>query len=560
MAPSSPPPARSPRSPPRAPLAAATTTTTAPAPATRRLSSNVPLTLLYKALDGAASGIWASGATSAYILLLFAGTSASATVAIGAAQALQGVALAACALPLAWAADKLGRARVARFAGALALLASALTSAAVLWPAWQEEQQGQGAGRNAPPPPPPDASDTRSFRLLCGALAMWGAASGVGPTVDALFADSLPTGGRASWFQLSYALALASRSLGPLVAALVFWHSGDQWQLPTLRRVIVAGQIAAVLPAVALFFLNDGAALGEESEGMLVLSEPASRLPSTLGGGGGGGGAAVVAGAGASSGSALTEPLLVVVEEEEDGREANGDDDTPPTTVVARPPAPAKPPCRNRRRRRFLRQRHVPIILAATDLITGLASGMTVKFFSVWFIDQVGLPPTSVNLMMAMAPLLIAVASAAATRAARTFGRVQTMLAFKTPGIALLFWLALDQAMWKQPWTVALVFLSRTAVMNACYPLSRSVLSDYVAKARRARWNALEAVTAMSWSGSAAAGGWLIQTRGYGAAFLATAVLQAVALLGQLLLLPLVPRREGGVLAVAARRAAAVAR
>jgi MFS family permease len=381
-------------------------------------------------------------------------------------------------------------------------------------------------------------------------LATWGAASGVGPTVDALFADSLPTGRRASWFQLSYALALASRSLGPLVAALVFWRSGDQWQLPTLRRVIVAGQIAAVLPAVALFFLNDGAALGEESEGMLVLSEPASRLPSTLGGGAAAGaGAGAGAATGGSGSSPLTEPLVVVVEEEEeDGREANGDDDTPPPTTAK--------PRRNRRRRRLLRQRHVPIILAATDLITGLASGMTVKFFSVWFIDQVGLPPTSVNLMMAMAPLLIALASAAATRAARTFGRVQMMLAFKTPGIALLFWLALDQAMWKQPWTVALVFLSRTAVMNACYPLSRSVLSDYVAKARRARWNALEAVTAMSWSGSAAAGGWIIQTRGYGAAFLATAVLQAVALAGQLLLLPLVPRREGGVLAVAARRAA----
>lgn len=33
-----------------------------------------------------------------------------------------------------------------------------------------------------------------SFLLLCGAMALWGAAYGSWPIVDSLFADSVPTG------------------------------------------------------------------------------------------------------------------------------------------------------------------------------------------------------------------------------------------------------------------------------------------------------------------------------------------------------------------------------
>jgi len=587
-------------------------------PAQHRRSSNVPVTLLFKSLDGLASGIWASGATSAYILLLLDGSGASATEAIGAAQALQGLALAACALPLAWAADTLGRARVARFSGALALAAAALTSAAVLWPA-----RASAAAADA------DAGgggDWRaSYRLLCGALAVWGAAAGVGPTVDALFADSLPTGRRASWFQLAYALSLASRAVGPLVAALMFYNSGDSWSLPVLRRVILAGQVVSALPAAALFLLRDDAALGEESEGLLASS---SRLPSAAaagcsgdgGGGDGAGGRGGVGNGGVGNGgvgggggrdsssdgvgdasafrngvssrtpSSLSEPLLppappptmgVVIEDAAEDRrqqlrtQAEGEQRQQQQQEIGggigggggvrRQPRALQQPQRPPGRRgclsfSFLRQRHVPLILATTDLVGGLASGMTVKFFAVFLIEQVELPPTSVNLMQASAPLLVALASAAAAKGARRLGRVQAMLAAKAAGVALLFWLALDRRMWARPAAVAAVYLARTALMNATYPLSRSVLSDYVSKKRRARWNALEAVTAMSWSGSAFLGGWVIERRGFGAAFFATAALQAVALAGQLLLLPLVPRREGGVLAgVAAAVVAAAA-
>jgi MFS family permease len=534
----------------------------------------VPLTILYKSLDGLASGIWSSGATSAYILLLLQGAAGvSPTVAIGGAQALQGVVLAAAALPMSWAADKLGRACVARFSGALALVAAALTSAAV-WPT-DEPNSGNSSSNSSISNANGDSSEDASarppalasFRLLCGALAVWGAASGVSPTVDALFADSLPTGGRASWFQLAYALSLASRAVGPLLAAFLFWRGGDEWSLPTLRHVILAGQAVAVLPSLTLFFLRDDAALGEESEGMLAAaaalpSSSSARPPSAALAPGFGGGSDAGDNDNSNGAASLTEPLLagaaaptmeVVIEDERgnDDRAAaaaagrEDDDDDNEQEEEEEGERPRQDLCRP-----LLRQSHVPLILALTDLVSGLASGMTVKFTSIFFMQAVRLSPTSVNMLNALSPLLIAGASALASRAARRSGRVQTMLLSKSAGIALLFWLALDEKMWTHPWSVAGVFLARTALMNGTYPLSRSVLSDYVPKARRARWNALESVTVMSWSGSAFVGGWLIEKKGFGAAFFTTAALQGVALLGQTLLLPLVPRREGGVLAI----------
>ena len=59
---------------------------------------------------------------------------------------------------------------------------------------------------------------------------------------------------------------------------------------------------------------------------------------------------------------------------------------------------------------------------------------------------------------------------------------------------------------------------------------------DFVPKRRRARWNSLDSVTRLGWSGSALAGGFIISKYGYGKTFLLTAALQMVA---ALILLPL---------------------
>jgi predicted MFS family arabinose efflux permease len=175
---------------------------------------------------------------------------------------------------------------------------------------------------------------------------------------------------------------------------------------------------------------------------------------------------------------------------------------------------------------------------------------------SSFFKDEVGLSPVHVNVLYVCVPVGLSLASVACQRASRVLGRVQAMALFKAVGIALLYLMAWDTTAWRVPKVIIPIYLARTCIMNASYPLQKSILMDYVPKRSRAKWNSLEAITSFGWSGSAALGGWLIQRHGFDVNFTVTATLQLVAWCVMLLLLPLVPRQEGGVAAASAGAAA----
>ena len=67
-----------------------------------------------------------------------------------------------------------------------------------------------------------------------------------------------------------------------------------------------------------------------------------------------------------------------------------------------------------------------------------LGSGMTIKFFPLFFWKEVGLTPIQVQVIYVLAPSGIAACSLVAQRASRRFGRVQTTVATKLAGISLL--------------------------------------------------------------------------------------------------------------------------
>merc|ERR1712100_530117 len=81
--------------------------------------------------------------------------------------------------------------------------------------------------------------------------------------------------------------------------------------------------------------------------------------------------------------------------------------------------------------------------------------------------------------------------------------------------------------------------------------LMGSVIADYTPKATRGRWKALTAINGATWSGSAALGGWLLDTLGFGPTFLITACMQALVLPSWCALTPLVAK-ESEILAAAA--------
>eukprot|EP00977_Amphora_coffeiformis_P008155 scaffold1827_cov167-Amphora_coffeaeformis.AAC.3 len=90
------------------------------------------------------------------------------------------------------------------------------------------------------------------------------------------------------------------------------------------------------------------------------------------------------------------------------------------------------------------------------------------------------------------------------------------------------------------------IYIFRTALMNASYPLEESILMDFVPKNQRGRWKSLESIASFGWCGSAALGGWASDHAhgDYTYTFRITAVIQSLGVLTWALLLPLVPRHE----------------
>ena len=191
------------------------------------------------------------------------------------------------------------------------------------------------------------------------------------------------------------------------------------------------------------------------------------------------------------------------------------------------------------------RRKWIPYILFCSDLTVSLGSGMTVKFFPVFFKDDCNMSPVNVQVIYLIVPIFMVLASGFASSLSKTAGRIQTILLCKGVGLGLLFSIVFKVDYLKSaPLALVPLYVARTALMNSTYPLQESVLMDFVPKEQRARWKSLESVSQFGWCGSAVLGGILADDYDYTFTFLITAVVQSAGTLLLVLLLPLVPRSE----------------
>lgn len=173
---------------------------------------------------------------------------------------------------------------------------------------------------------------------------------------------------------------------------------------------------------------------------------------------------------------------------------------------------------------------------------------MTVKFFNLFFIQDKKLSPIQICVLQTAYPLVIAVFMKFTERLAKPLGRAQASLTFFGSSVVCLFLLSsLDNL----PLLIG-VFLVRGGFANSTYPIDRSILMDFTPSGQRGRWNAVESLTSMTWSGSAFFGGLLSDKRDYRYTFLITAFVYATACAMYAPLLALVPRREEEAAAAAA--------
>ena len=64
----------------------------------------------------------------------------------------------------------------------------------------------------------------------------------------------------------------------------------------------------------------------------------------------------------------------------------------------------------------------LPYILATSDCIAGLGSGMTIKYFPIWLYDTVGLAPSAVQYVQAAVPFVVAASALLTQRLAGVIG------------------------------------------------------------------------------------------------------------------------------------------
>ena len=92
----------------------------------------------------------------------------------------------------------------------------------------------------------------------------------------------------------------------------------------------------------------------------------------------------------------------------------------------------------------------VPWIAFFSDVVIAMGSGMTVKFFPLYFKNDLKLCPVAVQSIYLILPLMMAALSGISERAARSLGRVPVVLLFRGLGICLLVTMALLEA-WAAP-------------------------------------------------------------------------------------------------------------
>lgn len=472
---------------------------------------NVILTLLWGAFAGVADSIWGNTVLSGFLLALAQvihsdGNKDDDNTLVGTAEAVQGLAMLISALPVGLIADWFGKARVVAYGGVLFVFAIAITLIG-LWKAKRAVHNNNDEEEDSPDV----AAAKHAYQWMLVALVLWGIGVGVvmGPA-QALFADSIPQGQRSAFMMWQHTSYLLSSMVGPIVGVIMLARRGadESWSLSVIYNVFVVGVLLEIPGVLTMFFFSDKYAIVEEEE-TNGNGETTPRIANT---------STTTAGV---DNDDLETPLL---------QEEGGEGLALGQSMTARRPW------------RDIGKAAIPYVLFTSSLVGSLGAGASVKYFPLFF-GELGFSSAFVQGIYVIVPLSISLFSFVGQRASKTLGRIETTVLFEVMGESLLFsmtWLSRHETEMSdfRKYLIIAVYLLRTGLMNAGYPLLESVLMDALPSNQRARWKSLESVAAFGWTGSALVGGVLADERSYRFTFAITAALQVV---GTIILLPLQP-------------------
>ena len=312
------------------------------------------------------------------------------------------------------------------------------------------------------------AAQRENLTLLAIGLACWGLFQGmVNPSVWALLADSVNSGDRSLYFSKRLELQFYGRTTGPILSLIMLYNLGiEDWTIETCAAMIKLGQCISIIELFSLFFMSDDFCVNERQQEQV--STPKNSID-------------------------LDSKTVSLLEDEENI------DITSKTHVW------------------FNANRIVPICVGIADLFGGISTGMAVRYFPVFFMDDLNLSPYEIQWIYLFSNLLLSWTSRLGQYSGIRIGRLETSIIMKIIGSCSMFGMvACYRDGPEQPQILLLVvlYLIRNAAVMGTGALTRSVLMDHVPKNERSRWNSVEAVTNFSWAGSAALGGLLVDAKG----------------------------------------------
>ena len=217
------------------------------------MNRNVQLGLLQAYLVEVPRYLLSRGIFAAYILLLWDDNSK-----VGLATGVGGMVQLAAAFPAGACADRLGRQQVLRAAAAFFVPAGVFTLLCVLY-------LRTHTGLHI------------FFIALLASQCLWGLHLGVqSPALEAIFADSVESGGRSFLYQARTGCRFFGQACGPALAALVFLCRGDSWTVTELTIIQVGAVGFSVLVALCLCLFADVHCLGSTSESLVPGDPPDS--------------------------------------------------------------------------------------------------------------------------------------------------------------------------------------------------------------------------------------------------------------------------------------------
>ncbi|MHA1407145.1 MAG: MFS transporter [Candidatus Heimdallarchaeaceae archaeon] len=324
----------------------------------------------------------------------------------------------------------------------------------------------------------------KTLVYIFAALALWGLFQALSrPSLESILADSIESGKRSKIYTWLHLARQVAMSIGPFANVALFLLFGDKWDLTILKNVMLVGLTITLASIILMFFFSDKKSLGKSSE-------------------------------------SIEEEITHIENNNHNGFVSRLSQDR--------------------------RAKLIPILLVGSNVIIGFGAGMTIKFFTIFFLDKTlyGLSPIWVQIIMGTTAIFTGISSVIAQRYSVKRGRAAIIFVVQLLATICLFAIAFYPPIY----LLIPLFVARGSLMNAGQPLSRSILMDVVPKKNRGKWNSLETFAwGFFWNFSAVIGGYLvgdIPPYNYRLNFIVTACIYLLGIIPILFLIPLVGKEK----------------